>query len=48
MSPYITPDTKSGDYFNHLSLLGTAGDLLGLARLPTTQGYQGLQSAFGL
>lgn len=48
MSPYTTPGTQSADYFNHLSLLGTAEDLLGLPRLPTTQGYQGLQSAFGL
>lgn len=48
MSPYTTPGTTSGDYFNHLSLLGTAEDLLGLPRLPTTQGYTGLQSAFGL
>jgi hypothetical protein len=42
------PGTTSGGYFNHLSLLGTAEDLLGLPRLPTTQGYTGLQSAFGL
>jgi phosphatidylinositol-3-phosphatase len=48
MSPYTTPGTTSGDYFNHLSLLGTAEDLLGLPRLPATQGYAGLQSAFGL
>jgi phosphatidylinositol-3-phosphatase len=48
MSPYTTPGTRSGDYFNHLSLLGTAEDLLGLPRLATTQGYAGLQSAFGL
>jgi len=48
MSPYTTPGTTSGDYFNHLSLLGTAEDLLGLPRLPTTQGYTGLESAFGL
>ena len=39
---------RAGDYFNHLSLLGTAEDLLGLPRLPTTQSYTGLQSAFGL
>jgi hypothetical protein len=48
MSPYTTPGTTSGAYFNHLSLLGTAEDLLGLPRLPTTQGYTGLQAAFGL
>lgn len=48
MSPYTTPGTKSGKYFNHLSLLGTAEDLLGLSRLPAAQGYPGLQSAFGL
>jgi phospholipase C len=48
MSPYTTPGTTSGDYFNHLNLLGTAQDLLGLPRLPTTQGETGLQSAFGL
>jgi phosphatidylinositol-3-phosphatase len=48
MSPYTTPGTRSGSYFNHLSLLGTAEDLLGLPRLPTAQGYPGLQSAFGL
>lgn len=48
MSPYTAPGTRSGDYFNHLSLLGTAEDLLGLPRLPAAQGYTGLQSAFGL
>lgn len=48
MSPYTAPGTVSGDYFNHLSLLGTAEDLLGLPRLPTTAGDTGLQSAFGL
>jgi hypothetical protein len=48
VSPYTTPATRSGDYFNHLGLLGTAEDLLGLPRLDTTQGYAGLQSAFGL
>lgn len=48
MSPYTTPGTASGDYFNHLGLLGTAEDLLGLPRLPATQGYAGLESAFGL
>jgi hypothetical protein len=48
MSPHTTPDTTSSDDFNHLSLLGTAEDLLGLPRLPTTQGYAGLESAFGL
>jgi hypothetical protein len=42
------PGTTSGGYFNHLSLLGTAEDLLGLPRLPATQGYTGLQPAFGL
>jgi hypothetical protein len=48
MSPYTTPGTMSADYFNHLGLLGTAEDLLGLTRLPATEGYTGLQSAFGL
>ncbi len=48
MSPYTPPGTSSASYFNHLSLLGTAEDLLGLPRLPTTEGYAGLQSAFGL
>ena len=48
ISPYTTPGTVSADYFNHLSLLGTAEDLLGLPRLPTTQGYTGLESDFGL
>ncbi|HEY3733910.1 MAG TPA: alkaline phosphatase family protein [Streptosporangiaceae bacterium] len=48
MSPYTTPGTASDDYFNHLSLLGTAEDLLGLPRLPGAQGYTGLQSDFGL
>ena len=48
MSPYTTPGTTPGDYFNHLSLLGTAEDLLGLPRLPATQGMTGLESAFGL
>jgi hypothetical protein len=48
MSPYTTPGATSAEYFNHLSLLGTAEDLLGLPRLPTTAGYAGLQSAFGL
>ena len=48
MSPYTTPGTASGSYFNHLSLLGTAEDLLGLPRLPTSEGYTGLESAFGL
>jgi phospholipase C len=48
MSPYTTPGTMSGTYFNHLSLLGTAEDLLGLPRLPTTAGYTGLEADFGL
>ena len=48
MSPHTTPGTVSDDYFNHLSTLGTAEDLLGLPRLPPAQGYTGLQSAFGL
>jgi phosphatidylinositol-3-phosphatase len=48
MSPFTTPGTTSSHYFNHLSLLGTAEDLLGLPRLPATRGYTGLQSAFGL
>jgi hypothetical protein len=48
MSPYTAAGTTSGSYFNHLSLLGTAEDLLGLPRLPATEGYAGLQSAFRL
>ncbi len=48
MSPYTAPGTASASYFNHLSLLGTAEDLLGLPRLPATEGYTGLESAFGL
>jgi hypothetical protein len=48
LSPYTPPSTRSGTYFNHLSLLGTAEDLLGLPRLATTQGYASLRSAFGL
>lgn len=48
ISPHTTPGTKSGKYFNHPSLLGTAEDLLRLPRLPTTAGYAGLESAFGL
>jgi phosphatidylinositol-3-phosphatase len=48
MSPYTAPGTTSGSYFNHLSLLGTAEDLLGLPRLPATEGYTGLESDFGL
>jgi hypothetical protein len=48
LSPYTAPGTASADYFNHLSLLGTAEDLLGLPRLPATAGYTGLQAAFGL
>jgi hypothetical protein len=48
MSPYTTPGTQSAGYFNHLSLLGTAEDLLGLPRLPATRRYTGLESAFGL
>jgi hypothetical protein len=48
MSPYTTPGTRSGSYFNHLGLLGTAEDLLGLPRLPATSGAAGLGSAFGL
>lgn len=48
MSPYTAPGTVSGEYFNHLSLLGTAEDLLGLPRLPAAEGYTGLQAAFSL
>jgi phospholipase C len=48
MSPYTAPGTVSSNYFNHLSLLGTAEDLLGLPRLPATAGSVGLQAAFGL
>ncbi|MGD0066390.1 MAG: alkaline phosphatase family protein [Streptosporangiaceae bacterium] len=48
MSPYTTPGTNSGAYFNHLSTLGTAEDLLALPRLPAAEGLTGLQSAFGL
>jgi hypothetical protein len=48
MSPYTTPGTRSGSYFSHLGLLGTAEDLLGLPRLPATSGAASLRSAFGL
>jgi len=48
LSPHTKPSTRSGSYFNHLGLLGTAEDLLGLHRLATTTGYAGLRSAFGL
>lgn len=48
ISPYTTPGTVSAGYFNHLSLLGTAEDLLGLPRLSTTVGYTGMESDFGL
>jgi len=46
--PHTKPGTRSGSYFNHLGLLGTAEDLLGLALLATTRGYTSLRSAFGL
>jgi hypothetical protein len=48
ISPHTAPGTVSKAYFNHLSLLGTAEDLLGLPRLPGAKGYTGLQAAFGL
>ncbi len=48
VSPYTVPGTRSRSYFNHLSLLGAAEDLLGLPRLPTAAGFTRLQSAFGL
>jgi len=48
LSPYTKPGSRSGSYFNHLGLLGTAEDLLGLARLATTVGNTSLRSAFGL
>lgn len=48
LSPHTKPGTRSASYFNHLGLLGTAEDLLGLPRLLTTTGYTSLRSAFGL
>ena len=48
LSPYTRPGTRSRVYFNDLGLLGTAEDLLGLRRLPTTSGHTSLRSAFGL
>jgi len=48
LSPHTEPGTRSGSRFNHLSLLATAEDLLGLRRLATTRGYTSLRSAFGL
>src|SRR5215469_16007141 len=45
MSPHTEPGRRSSAYFNHLSLPGTAEDLLGLPRLPATRKYQGLESA---
>jgi len=48
LSPHTKPGTRSASYFNHLGLLGTAEDLLGLPRLATTTGYASLRSAFGL
>jgi phosphatidylinositol-3-phosphatase len=48
LSPHTKPGTRSGSYFNHLGLLGTAEDLLGLPRLAATRGYASLRSAFGL
>lgn len=48
LSPHTKPGTHSGSYFNHLGLLGTAEDLLGLPRLATTTGYASLRPAFGL
>src|SRR6266702_4608178 len=48
LSPHTKPGTRSGSYFNHLGLLGTAEDMLGLPRLAATSGYASLRSAFGL
>ncbi len=48
LSPYTGRGTRSGSYFSHLGLLGTAEDMLGLPRLATTSGYASLRSAFGL
>jgi phospholipase C len=48
LSPFTKPGTRSGAYFSHLGLLGTAQDLLGLPRLATTSGCGGLRRAFGL
>lgn len=48
ISPFTKPGTKSLTYFNHLGLLGTAEDLLGLARLSPARGYASLKSPFGL
>ncbi len=48
LSPYTRAGTRSGEYFNHLGLLGTAEDLLGLGRLATTRGQVSLRAAFGL
>src|SRR5712691_7426042 len=39
LSPYTGRGTRSGSYFSHLGLLGTAEDMLGLPRLATTSGY---------
>jgi phosphatidylinositol-3-phosphatase len=48
LSPFTEPGTRSGSYFNHLGLLGTAQDMLGLPRLAATGGYASLRKAFGL
>jgi phosphatidylinositol-3-phosphatase len=48
MSPHTVPGTRSGSYFSHLSLLGTAEDLLGLPRLAAARGQASLRPAFGL
>ena len=48
LSAHTKPGTRSGSYFNHLGLLGTAEDMLGLPRLAATSGYASLRSAFGL
>jgi hypothetical protein len=48
LSPFTKPGLRSGSYFNHLGLLGTAQDLFGLPRLATTSGYASLRKAFGL
>jgi len=48
MSPYTTPRTNVGTYFNHLGLLATTEHLLGLPQLPTVSGQTTLTNSFGL
>jgi hypothetical protein len=40
--------TRSGTLFNHYSLLGTAGQLLGLSRLGLAASYPTMTKAFNL